>query len=237
MIDLSSDRVHCWIVPAAAVSDDELMAASCVLSEVERDRAVTFRFDRDRRLYVTAHTAVRLLISQYTGCRPESLPIIVDAMGRPALAAGFSRLHFSLSHSAQMAAVALAVDDPVGIDVEQIHDFPDLMPIARRYFAATEADAIERLDPARRPAAFAVTWTRKEATVKAVGLGLRIPLDAFETGDPGRPASLRGHGEPWTRWTLVDFLRHGGYTGAVAIRRPCVAIDVREFAFSCPRSS
>jgi 4'-phosphopantetheinyl transferase len=227
------DAVHCWILPSDVISDNGLTSAMIVLTKTERERAASFYFDRHRRLYLASHTALRLLIASYTGHPPESLPIILNAMGRPVLEGReLSRLRFSLSHSGDMAVVALAADEAVGVDVEQVRDFPDLMEIAQCYFTLSEASAIRRLQPLQRPAAFAVTWTRKEAVVKALGLGLNMALDSFDTGPADAPACATTDGVRWVNWTLLDLLPGAGYVGAVATRRANASLIVQKFSWT-----
>jgi 4'-phosphopantetheinyl transferase len=228
---LAKDSMHCWVVPAV-VSDDRLGLATTVLTIAERERAAKFRRPRDRRLYLASHAALRLLISRYTGHPAQSLRIVPDATGRPVLDGELSRLRFSLSHSGDLALAALAVDEAVGVDVEQVRGFPDVMDVAQRYFASAEAEGIRLLQPDQRPTAFAVTWTRKEAIVKALGVGLAVALESFDTGPAERPASVTGDGARWVNWSVADLRPAPGYVGAVAIQRPNASLAVHQFTWT-----
>jgi len=73
-----------------------------------------------------------------------------------------------------------------------------------------------------------VTWTRKEAFVKALGLGLSFPLDAFCTGRQDRPARLTQRGAVSSKWTISDLAPARGYKAAVAVRQPSIALNCRE---------
>jgi hypothetical protein len=75
---------------------------------------------------------------------------------------------------------------PLGVDLELVRDVPDLHAIAERHFAPNEMKEFLRLAPERRREAFYVTWTRKEALVKGLGLGVSFPLDSFCTGRQNR---------------------------------------------------
>ncbi len=224
--------VHCWVIDVSTLPDDELSAQIGVLSADERDRARRFRFQPDRRHYLASHAALRLLLSRYTDQPAKTLPIVTDALGRPALTGRSSTLRFNLSHSGDLAMVAIAAGEPVGVDIEVVREFPNVMDIASSYFAPAEALAIRELPPAERPLAFTTTWTRKEAVLKALGLGLTVPLDAFDTGPPGQSPVVTGHGRQWANWTLIDLLPATGYVAAVAIQRPKAEVALHRFDWS-----
>jgi|GEM_PF-5408453 4'-phosphopantetheinyl transferase len=79
-----------------------------------------------------------------------------------------STAQFSISHSEQLVACAIADGMPVGLDVERIH--PIELPLMQAYFDAINWEQIMQApDPA---ACFYRYWTMKEATLKAAGLGL-----------------------------------------------------------------
>jgi hypothetical protein len=69
--------------------------------------------------------------------------------------------------------------------------FADLQRLSRSFFTQRQADAIASLPPAEQPNAFFACWTRKEAVLKAAGLGLTVPLDSVEVSvRPGRCAGV-----------------------------------------------
>ena len=181
------DHVDCWYVSAAELLRQEEQWITSVLSSDEGARAARFRFAQDRRRYIAAHAALRLLIARYTGERPESLAIRADANGRPILES--SELHFNLSHSGSWVVIAFSSAIPLGVDVEKICKIPDHMAIARSHFATTEVEAISRLSPDQRAAAFFVIWTRKEAFAKAIGRGYILPAPDFRDRPPASPAT------------------------------------------------
>jgi 4'-phosphopantetheinyl transferase len=98
-------------------------------------------------------------------------------------------VEFNLSHSGILALYAFTSGRPVGIDVELIRQIPDVNDLAERFFSPTEIASLRVLLLDRRSLAFLACWTRKEAFIKALGLGLSCPLDAFDvTIDPDAPA-------------------------------------------------
>jgi 4'-phosphopantetheinyl transferase len=224
-IALAADQIDCWAVSLAAFPADADGAALALLSADERERAARFHFEQHRKHYIRSHAALRLLLARYVPASPTSLLIAADANGRPLLAEPRAALEFNLSHSGEAAMVAVSSGVPVGVDIEVMRDLPDFIDIARRFFAATEVEHLLRLAPEERLGGFYVTWTRKEAFVKALGLGLSFPLDAFCTGpQDSRPRLRRTEGAPYAEWTLTDLAPATGYKGAVAVRSPTIAL-------------
>jgi 4'-phosphopantetheinyl transferase len=220
------DYVDCWCISAKELSRQDESLAATLLSAEERGRVASFYFEHDRRCYLAAHAALRLLIARYTGESPRSVAIGNDAYGRPVLAN--SEWHFNLSHSGSLVLIAFSSTTPVGVDVEEIREIPDLMGIARSHFSTPEIEAINCLPPTQRTAAFFVIWTRKEAFVKAIGRGLSFPLRSFGTGLPQQPPYLTDqHARIYADWTLADVRPDERHLGAVAVHRPNIPINCR----------
>jgi 4'-phosphopantetheinyl transferase len=165
------------------VALDHLPAADEIglLSADERAKAARFVFERDRRRYLAAHVALRRALAECVGRAPADLRFVTGAFGKPSLVddAGWS---FSLSHSGDVAVIALAQQGPIGVDLELQRDVPDALALAALNFTPSECEQLRALSGPERGAAFLQCWTRKEACLKAIGSGLSIPAGAFETG-------------------------------------------------------
>ena len=89
-----------------------------------------------------------------------------------------------------------------------------------------------KLPPDRWLDGFFHCWTRKEAVIKACGLGLAMPLDSFDVSlTPGEEARLmRIEGDAPSAWHLVNFEPAPGWAGAIAMRTggPAVRLKWRE---------
>ena len=85
---------------------------------------------------------------------------------------------FSVSHSADVADIASA-QSPLGVDVESIHEIPEMLSIAKQFFSTHEFRHLIALPPQQRKREFFAAWTEKEAYLKAIGEGLAgLPRDA-----------------------------------------------------------
>jgi 4'-phosphopantetheinyl transferase len=177
---------------------DEIAALATTLDAAERDRAGRFRFAVDRDRFVSRRGQLRRLLGGYLGRPAAAIGYGETGNSKPVIGDG-DGLRFSLSHSDDMALCAVARGIELGCDIERHR--PDLADpeVARRLFAPAEYQAIEALPESQRSAAFFNCWTRKEAFVKAIGLGLSYPLDAFEVSvAPGEPAALLRGGDGWS---------------------------------------
>ncbi|MFF0506719.1 4'-phosphopantetheinyl transferase family protein [Streptomyces fimicarius] len=178
-----------WLAPAAVVPDLPAGLTESVLSDEESEKAARFVHDRDRHTYVAGHLAVRLLLAARLGLPPREINLLREACpgcgklhGRPAVAPRHG-LHFSLSHTRELAVVALA-GRPVGVDVETLPAEPTIEQLVGQFHPA-ETASVRVLPPALRPQGFARVWVRKEAYLKGLGIGLGRPLDADDlTRDP-----------------------------------------------------
>ena len=148
---------------------DDVRAYLTVLPQERREKIDRYRFEKDKLLSFAAG----LLIRRATG----DSGIVTGEHGKPHAENG---VHFSVSHSGRIAAVA--VDDaPVGLDVEQLPD-KDRLKIADRFYHPKERDYVAESDD--RGCAFCEIWTRKEAYLKMTGEGISADLTAFDTTSP-----------------------------------------------------
>lgn len=204
---LPAEEVHVWRIPldGSAASDEARLA---VLASAERERASRFRFDADRGRYVESHAALRAILATYLGAALSELVFREGAHGKPFIdsPADTLPLRFSLSHSDNLALVAVARGREVGVDLERVRPVSDMAGIATRFFSPLERQAIEQVAPADRPRAFFATWVLKEAYLKGCGDGLLRQLDAFDVmiGDDesARLLAVRDRPGDEARWTL-----------------------------------
>ncbi len=212
---LASNEVHSWCV-ALDVPPETSARLDATLSHDERNRSARLRFARDRRRFVAARGVLRDLLARYLGARPGQIRFAYNAFGKPELSPEFGgRLRFNLSHSADLALIAITTDAGIGVDLEYIRPQPDHVEIARRFFSAAEVDELNGLPSPLHTLAFFSGWTKKEAYVKACGEGLAMPLTSFSVPLATDPAhTLVDLGRTWSLYTLQPV---PGYVGALAI--------------------
>ncbi len=171
------------------------------LPVAERERAATMRRGVVRRRWVAARWALRGVLARYLEAEPETIELRAGERGKPTLAAPGASLRFNLSHSGEIALVAIGHEREVGVDVERIEARRNLLALARRALPAEEAARIEALPAESRLAAFHAAWTRREAVAKCLGTGLHVPLPDVPVAiaeldlEPGYAAALAVAGE------------------------------------------
>ncbi|MFC0530782.1 4'-phosphopantetheinyl transferase family protein [Phytohabitans kaempferiae] len=155
------DEVRVWLVrsPLPAAVLDRLAG---VLDDRERSRAAALDPMGWQR-FVAAHGVARVLVAAQVGTAPERVRWAYGPHGKPET----DGVRVSLSHSGELAAVALTERRAVGVDVQRHKPGLDVVAMSARYFPADEARLVAA--GARRAAVFARLWARKEACVKATG--------------------------------------------------------------------
>lgn len=169
-----------WLAEVDQASPAQLTAWHAWLDPQEQSRAAAFVFERDRGRFVARHAALRFLLSQRLGLPPQALQFAFNPFGKPSLAGLPGAPHFNLSHSAGLALIVLHPQHPVGVDIEFCRADLDLEQIARRFFSPTELSRFLTLAPEQRLPAFYTLWTRKEAYLKALGLGVSLEPQSFD---------------------------------------------------------
>jgi len=227
--DLPPGEIQIWSIPLDPPSE-RVAALTRMLTPDEEARAARFRFDVHRRRYVVGRGALRELLGAYLGARPERLRFDYAERGKPDLAAPWKgELAFNLSNSEDLALAAFVRGRDLGVDVEYQKEMPDLEDIAKRFFSAPEIAALAGVPGECKKEAFFNCWTRKEAYLKAVGVGLAAPLDSFVVtlvpGEAPRMVSLQGDSQRAAGWFFRHLVPRPSYLGAVALELAAGAQD------------
>jgi 4'-phosphopantetheinyl transferase len=215
-------EVHVWRIGLTQPHEviqryRKLMAAN------EIERADRFYFDKDRNRFTVARGVLRQLLGTYLNLDPRDVSFVYGPQGKPDLAEPHSTsgIRFNLSHSGEIALLALSLNRDLGVDVEQIRVDFATGEIATRFFSPEECLKLEAVPADQTADAFFNCWTRKEAYIKARGEGLFIPLDSFEvTLAPGEEAALlqvKAGDDSFSRWHFHALHPGAGYKGALAV--------------------
>lgn len=186
----------------------------------ERQRCNRFRLNSDRLLFIHAHSWLRIFIGNYLGLLPRDVIFHADVYGKPSVLPeqlGDKKLHFNISHSGSVAAVALSDTVPVGLDIERVRPFAGIKEIVNGEFHPLEKTYWVQTPLELQDEKFFIIWTRKEAYLKAKGCGLSVPLDSFAcTPAVSGSAQVREDTPGPAKWQVSTFLPYPGYAGAVA---------------------
>jgi 4'-phosphopantetheinyl transferase len=210
---LEQNHVHVWFTTFSQFSSS-LDMFTRTLNPAESLKMSRFATEHLRVRFACAHGLLRLLLSRYADCLPGELVFSEGSHGKPVLV-GAKGLSFSLSHSGEGVAIAVARDLDIGVDIEEIKPIEDRSSLVERFFSADETYSYKALPPSVQETAFFRLWTRKEAFVKGLGLGLSHPLDSFSVG-VDVPVSLAGRNS--ADWSMHHLEPGHGFAGALAVR-------------------
>jgi 4'-phosphopantetheinyl transferase len=157
---------------------------------------------------------MQVILGTYLGVSPDSLKFVVGPLGKPSLVPEqHGGLEFNLSHSGETALLAVARGRAVGIDIVRHDATVDHAGIASRVFSPGELKALDDRSADGAIASFYQTWARKEAALKARGLGLASGPVADQPG----------------QWETFDIDVGEGYSAALAVARPAGSVELYDF--------
>jgi 4'-phosphopantetheinyl transferase len=216
--------IHVWLI-SLSQRGHVYKSLTGLLSSSEQERAARFKFDQHRQRFVVAHAALRSILSQYLKTTPMNVQFVNGPNGKPKLAEEFARsdVRFNLSHSFDLALLAVIRGREIGIDVELVKEDYAFEDVAARFFTAEELAAFRALPVHLQRQGFFKCWTSKEAFLKAKGTGLSGKLDEVEITLSSEQrvlinASVAG-------WTLSEVNPGNNYEAALVIEGGAMPIE------------
>lgn len=175
------DRVEIWLI-RIDLPDHLATELEVLLDEAELERARALAQPASRRKFIAAHGAARVILGGHLGLPPASLRWRYGPRGKPGLVG--TDVQMNLSHSGDLAALAVATRRCVGVDVQRVLTGLDTARMAGRYYPAAEARFVMAADgPDARADRFTRLWARKEACLKVTGDRLLPGLAQAVMGD------------------------------------------------------
>jgi 4'-phosphopantetheinyl transferase len=176
-------NVHVWRLDLRDMGAD----ATGLLDRAETERAQRFVYAHDWRRYVAAHAWLRRILAGYMGVPPQQLRFAAGAYGKPVLlqaprGPGQPQLCFNLSHSKDLALVAVTSGIEVGVDIEAIREDLPGPDLAAGVLSSAELDELAQCAASDHAHSFVGCWVRKEACLKAVGIGLGLDPREINVG-------------------------------------------------------
>jgi 4'-phosphopantetheinyl transferase len=173
--------VELWLVDLDAYAVDVALDG---LAADEHARAAHMVFKQDAQRYLASRHALRRVLANALERPVESLAIAVDEAGKPHLA-DEPTVQFNLSHSAHAALIGIGRREAIGVDIEIIRQVRDWHALAQTHFTEGERAELARAGTLS-DAAFLACWTRKEACLKALGVGLAAQPITIDAGCAAR---------------------------------------------------
>ena len=190
----AATKTTVWLTFLDRLGPDRLAAYRDLLDESEKMRFDRFKVEGARTEFLVGRALLRSVLSLYAGdIAPAEWRFATNEYGRPHACHPLpAPVQFNLSHTRGLVALITGPDERIGVDVEWIGRGAPSRDVARRYFTAREADEIEAVtEESERSERFFALWTLKEAYIKARGMGLALPLDAFTFDCSGPDIGVR----------------------------------------------
>lgn len=222
-----SHRIDVWIFDLDRPGS-ELPGLTKLLSPGERHRRSSFKQPMLADRWTVAHARLRQILGSYLGTASYDDEFVLNSYGKPRVRQGplAQALHFNLAHSGQVCGVAVCLTGDIGLDIETI-DMPP-WEIEPDVFNEREREELASHTGFERQLAFYRGWTRKEAVIKAMGLGLSFPLHDLDVDLAQTQTRLRrlaSDQDPC--WTLAGLEEASRWVGAVAMQTSGGAIQVQ----------
>lgn len=181
LLRLETGQIDVWLTSLRDVGGELQSAYLQLLSEAERARWTRFVVPNAQIQYLVSRALVRTILSRYAEVSERAWQFEANRYGRPYVSQprAWRGIYFNLSNTTGLVVCAVAKDSDIGIDVENVTRTLDVDALAPTVFASRELADFRRSAPEHRRNRFYSYWTLKEAYIKARGMGLSLPLDAF----------------------------------------------------------
>lgn len=197
------------------------------LSQDERERAARYTRPEAGRSFMIRRALLRRTLALALDANPADIRFEVDEMGKPHLASHPDH-EFSFSHAGAFALIALG-RLRLGVDIESLDNILDQPTLATRVLTRRELAIYDAQSPEARPRMLLQALVRKEALVKAMGMGLRRDPTTFDVwGDDETDLPLLVHPDTGTEWTCSPIAAPHGYAAALAVEGTRIDLRVDE---------
>ena len=227
LVPLAENEVRVEILDIEGAGAGYADHAHCLSAE-EVQKIESLADPAARRVALISRVFLRLRLAAYLGCSPESIRFRLGEKGKPSLdvqSPDGAFLHFNLSHSANMIALALSLHRELGIDIQQVKPSEEMDPkrMAQIAFTSEELEEFEGLPEHLQSRAFFQAWVRKEAFAKGLGIGLELMThpSAKICVDPRLEPSLVSPTFERRQWVMKDLppMQDGNFLGSLAFSR------------------
>lgn len=217
---LNESRIDLWQFSL----ENESNGNEYLLNADERARAHRFYFSRHKRRFTNARATMRIILARYLNIPPERLEFTYNAHGKPEVINSL-KLQFNISHSGDLALLAIGKRFPMGVDIEHYSARP-YEGIAKSLFSEQEFNEFKKVPPALKATVFFHVWAQKEAFIKACGLGLSYPTKEFNVPTTIPTKQLVDDLLNNTTWQLRSFMPQIACSGAL-----CCHPTIREIRY------
>lgn len=194
LAELSDTEIHIW-VNYLNVHEARIKHLYPLLSATEKERSERFKFYKHRKAFIASHGFLHTVLAYYINTSAAEIEFSQGEFGKPSLIEKQNpqNIQFNLSHSNNIAMLAVCRQHSLGIDVEFAERKTDWQGVSKRFFTQNEQDQLFKLDKDLQKSAFFQIWTRKEAHMKVTARGLSLSPTDFEVSVPPAEAEFIEH--------------------------------------------
>jgi 4'-phosphopantetheinyl transferase len=223
---LSPDEIHLWCVDLESIAIAN-SPKEAPLSDDEIGRAGRFHFERDRKRFAETRIALRKILSVYIPLKAHEIEFNYQQNGKPEISESqnCNCIRFNVSHSGNFAIIGVTLKRGIGVDIERYRKM-EFLEIARRYFSEREYGELQAIPAQDLQRHFFSCWTRKEALLKGLGVGIAHLLDQVSVTATG-PAEITcfsGNPDVSQQWCLMDVNMDPDYAAAIAFEGKVVQV-------------
>ena len=196
VVELAQGEIRVWVVDLddgltpAQVETSEPGPELSLLARDEQERACRFIRARDRRRFARCRAALRTILGGLLEQPASSLKFRAAVSGKPELESAGTYAHhagkqldlrFNVSHSSELALIGVCRGQELGVDLEQVRTVHEADRIVASFFSPAEHAEFATIADDVKALAFFRGWTRKEAILKGLGIGLAGLSARYET--------------------------------------------------------
>ena len=181
MSTLNPKDAHVWTLSVTENDQKNIDKLSHILCTNELARLNQITHKQSKLEYQAAHILCRIMLSNFSDVAPADWYFETREHGKPEInkKMNHENLRFNISHTNGMVACALTKKHDIGVDLEWPSRFSNIESIAKKYFSSSEYNDLKARPPIEQRKVFFSLWSLKESYLKAIGKGLREPLDSF----------------------------------------------------------
>lgn len=217
-------QIHFWFIKISHYTAEDVASLEHVLTDSEKAKAQRFRFEKDRKRYIITHSLLRQLLSKYLNIKPLDIEFGETGRHKPIVSFPETNLLFNISHSGDAIAIGVLNQERItsknidfGVDIELFKSSRDHRVIAKYYFSDRERFHLDQNDT---DDLFYVYWTRKEALLKASGIGLLGDIQELEVAESSQQIPVKN--KDWAvfsnkNYQVITFLIEKDLMGSIAL--------------------
>lgn len=174
-----TDHIAIWTATLDALRKNS-QAYQTTLDPAEKERMMRFRFEKDQERFLLGHGLLRMVLGMYLKRAPERVAFERGRYGKPFIKG--HPIQFNMSDTKDAIAIAVSNERPLGVDIETTTRHVNHVEVGAHYFTPAEIGSIEDAPDGKRR--FLELWTRKEAVLKASGVGIMDDLHLLRVNAP-----------------------------------------------------